>query len=200
MKVFMRVLMVAAAVVCGGMAFGVASPARAADKVWSIDEVIGNPNAPNTIIEYSSMTCPHCAHFMSDTFPKIKAELIDTGKVKLIHRDYPLDTLSLATAMIAHCSGDRYFAFLETFFKSQDSWAHATDPMTSVKSIARLGGMTADQVDACILNKQLMVDITDRRQEGLDKYKVESTPSFLVNGQLLAGAQPYEEFVKLLKK
>jgi protein-disulfide isomerase len=172
--------------------------AQAEDKPWPIDEVMGKDDAPITIIEYSSLTCPHCADFEEQTMPKVKAEWIDTGKAKLIYRDLPWDALAQATAMVAHCSGERYFAFVETFFRTQEQWARSQSPLTSIKSIAKLGGMSDDAVNKCLDDRDLLTQINARKDAGMKDYKVESTPSFIINGKLYSGFMPYDEFNKLL--
>jgi len=173
--------------------------AEAADKSWAIDEVMGKPDAPITIIEYSSLTCPHCAKFHADTMPQIKKDWIDTGKAKLIVRDFVWDPLAQAAAMISHCSGDRYFAFLDTFFHSQQNWLHAAQPLDAMKSIARLGGMSPDQVDKCLQDRALLSEILARKEDAEKTYGVDSTPTFIVNGKLVAaGDKDYDYFNKLL--
>jgi len=190
---FLSSLAVAALMLSGGTAFA------ATDKSWGIDEVLGKANAPITVIEYSSLTCPHCAKFHSDTLPQVKKDWIDTGKVKYIVRDFPLDGLAQAAAMISHCSGDRYFAFVDTFFHSQANWEHAANPVDALKGIARLGGMPADEVDKCLQDRQLLNEIEARKEDGEKVYSIDSTPTFVINGKAVSGDKPYEEFAKLLK-
>ena len=194
MKGFVRVMTLLAVLVIGGM-----SQAKAADKAWDIDKVMGKADAPITVIEYSSLTCPHCADFQKETFPKFKADWIDTGKVKFIHRDFPLDQVALAAAMVSECAGDRYFTFIDTFFAAQGTWARSADPLVAIKGIARLGGMSEAQVTSCLKDQALMSQIVTRKQAAVEDYKVESTPSFLINGKITAGALTYDDFVKLLK-
>jgi protein-disulfide isomerase len=182
-----------AALVIGGF-----STASAQDKPWAIDEVMGKADAPITIVEYSSLTCPHCAKFHKETFPKVKSEWIDTGKAKLIFRDLPWDALAQATAMISHCSGDRYFAFIDTFFRTQDQWARNPQPLAAIKTIAKLGGMGEEQVDKCIADSGLLNEINARKDDGMKRYNVDSTPSFIINGKLASGDMSYDEFSKLL--
>ena len=193
MRKFLSSLAVAALMLSGGTAFA------ATDKSWGIDEVLGKANAPITVIEYSSLTCPHCAKFHSDTLPQVKKDWIDTGKVKYIVRDFPLDGLAQAAAMISHCSGDRYFAFVDTFFHSQANWEHAANPVDALKGIARLGGMPADEVDKCLQDRQLLNEIEARKEDGEKVYSIDSTPTFVINGKAVSGDKPYEEFAKLLK-
>ncbi len=174
--------------------------ASGADKVWSIDEVLGKPDAPITVIEYASLTCPHCAEFEEKVIPRFKKEWIDTGKAKLIYRDYVWDAAAEAAAMISHCSGERYFTFVETFFHSQPNWMRSANPLASLKGIARLGGMSSEQVDSCLQNKALLNEILARKEDAEKLYAIHSTPSFIINGAVLTDVQPdYDAFVKLLK-
>lgn len=173
------------------------SAAQAADS-YPIDHVVGKADAPNTIIEYYSLGCPHCAAFHEETWPKLKAEWIDTGKAKFIFRDFPLDGRSLAAAMVAQCSGDRYVAFVDAYFRTQKSWGSADDALAAIKQVAKLGGMGDAQVDACWANESLLKQINARADEAKQK-GVDSTPTFFVNGKVVNGAQPYDAFVKNLK-
>lgn len=198
MRKFLLSLMFAGLLSLGGHA------SAATDKPWPIDEMMGKADAPITIIEYASLTCPHCADFAEKTLPEIKKNWIDTGKAKLIFRDFPTAPaqLAIAAAMISHCSGDseRYFLFLDTFFHSQASWERSNDPLGALKGIARLGGMTSDQVDKCLADKTLLQQINDRVTDGENVYNVDSTPSFIINGKLVgSGFMTYDEFAKILK-
>ncbi len=181
-----------AAAVSGG------TSTRAQEQTWSLDVTLGKADAPNTVIEYFSLNCPHCARFEADPFPKLKTELIDTGKVKWVMRDFPLNDVALAAAVIAHCSGDRYMAFVDAFFQTQANWAVAKDPIAAIKTVAHLGGMSDATVDKCLADDAMIKQINARAQEGTKLYKVDSTPSFLVNGKLTAGEMNYEAFMKLL--
>lgn len=177
----------------------VAPRAFAADKDWAIDEVLGRKDAPITIIEYSSLTCPHCARFHAETLPEIKKNWIDTGKAKLILRDFVWDPYAQAGAMLAHCSGERYFAFIETFYHSQANWLHAAQPLDALKGIARLGGMSLEESDKCLQNAALLNEINARKDDGEKRYGVESTPSFIINGKFaFSGEKDYDSVAKLL--
>lgn len=198
MRKFLLSLMFAGLVLLGGRA------SAAMDKPWPIDEVMGKADAPIVIIEYASLTCPHCADFAEKTLPEIKKNWIDTGKAKLIFRDFPTAPaqLAIAASMISHCSGDtdRYFLFLDTFYHSQQSWIRSNDPLAALKGIARLGGMSSDQVDKCLADKTLLQQLNDRVTDGETVYNVDSTPSFIINGKLVgSGFMTYDEFAKLLK-
>jgi len=183
--------------------FTLGAGAATADKPWPIDEIMGKPDAPITIIEYASLTCPHCADFAEKTLPQIKKDWIDTGKAKLIFRDFPTapGQLALAAAMISHCSGDsqRYFTFLDAFYHSQRNWIQASNPLEALKGIARFGGMSPDQVDKCLQDRNLLDQINARVGDAETRYNVDSTPSFIVNGKLIgSGFMTYDEFAKSL--
>jgi len=172
--------------------------AAAQEQVWSLDVTIGKADAPGTVVEYFSLNCPHCARFAADSFPRLKSEWIDAGKIKWVMRDFPLNDVSLAAAMIAHCSGDRYLAFVDAFFKTQNAWGAAKDPLSEIKTVARLGGMDSAAVDKCLTDNAMLQQINARSAEASDKFKIDSTPSFLVNGRLATGEMSYDAFVKLL--
>jgi protein-disulfide isomerase len=163
------------------------------------DRILGNPEAPITIVEYASLTCPHCAHFANDVLPDIKKEWIDTGKAKLVLRDYPLDEPALRAAMIARCAPpDRYYAFADTFFAAQEKWVRSPDYHEALARLAKLGGMSKEEFDACLKNTELENKIVEGRLKATQELDVNSTPTFFVNGSKLAGAPTKEEFEKLL--
>jgi len=163
------------------------------------DRILGNPEAPITIVEYASLTCPHCAHFANDVLPEIKKEWIDTGKAKLVLRDFPLDEPALRAAMITHCAPpDRYYAFADTFFAAQEKWVRSTDYREALARLAKLGGMGKEEFDACLANTALENKIVEGRLKASQELNVDSTPTFFVNGSKLAGAPTAEEFEKLL--
>ena len=167
------------------------------------DMVIGADNAPVTIVEYASLTCPHCARFHTETLPKLKSEYVDTGKVKYVFRDFPLDGLALRAAAIAHCAGpERYFTFLDVFFQQQANWTRGNDPeqmLASLKRLARTGGMSEAQIDDCLKNHKIQDSILASRMTGEKQFGVKSTPTLLINGQAYPGALPFDELDKILK-
>ena len=196
MKTLVRLFAVVA-----GLYAGVAS---AADKVetFAIDQVMGKADAPITIIEYASTTCGHCATLHKGALPKIKAEWVDTGKAKLIYRDFPTGPagLSIGASMIAHCSGpERYFGVLGLIMEQQDKWMRSNDPLDALKKSVRLAGMTGEDVDACLKRQDLANAIQERARAGSKTYNIESTPTLVINGKVVEGALPYEEFDKILK-
>jgi protein-disulfide isomerase len=163
------------------------------------DRILGNPEAPITIVEYASLTCPHCAHFANDILPEIKKEWIDTGKAKLVLRDFPLDEPALRAAMIARCAPpERYYAFADTFFAAQEKWVRSGDYREALARLAKLGGMGQAEFDTCIKNTELENKIVEGRLRATQELEVSSTPTFFVNGSKLAGAPTREEFEKLL--
>lgn len=163
------------------------------------DRVMGDADAPVTIIEYASLTCPHCAAFHGGALKDLKTRYIDTGKAKLIYRDFPLDQSALMASLMARCSGeDRYFGFIDILFRSQSNWSRSRDPKRSLMQIGRLGGMGADELEACFANEELQDGILTMRQEGTQVFNVQSTPSFVINGELHSGNMPIEELAKII--
>ena len=179
-----------------------APTARAAEPSFKIDQVLGRSDAPITIIEYASTTCPHCAHFHKTTLPRLKAEWIETGKAKLIFRDFPTGpkALSVGASMIAHCSGpDRYFGLLGLIMDQQDKWMNAQEPLAELKKLAKLAGMGEDKVDACLKDRDLLNAIDARAKDGYERLGVDSTPSLVIAGKVIPGAVSFDELDKALK-
>ena len=174
--------------------------ALAADVSYAAGEMaLGDKAAPVKVIEYASMTCPHCAHFAKDTFDDFKAKYIDTGKVYFIFREFPLDRLAFQASKVARCSGaERFWPMISVLFAQQAQWVPADDPIVALKKIGRLAGLSSEQVDACLEDKQLADLILANRLKGEKDDNVESTPSFVVNGKTHAGDMSLTEFDKLL--
>jgi protein-disulfide isomerase len=163
------------------------------------DRIFGNPDAPITIVEYASLTCPHCAHFANDVLPELKKRWIDTGKAKLVLRDFPLDEPALRAAMIARCAPpDRYYAYVDTFFAAQDKWVMARDYREALARLVKLGGMSKDEFDNCLKNTALENKIVEERLVASKELDVNSTPTFFINGTKFTGAPTVEEFDKVL--
>lgn len=199
----MRKIWLAFAVLClAGPLSGVPRAALAqalAPTATAEDRVLGRADAPITIIEYASLTCPHCAEFDRDTLPMIKKDWIDTGKARLVFRDFPLDGLALRAAMVARCAPpDRYFSFIDTLFQSQPTWGRARDPMEALGHIAKLGGMSDEQFQACMKDEKLADSVAASEDKAQKEYKVDSTPTFFINGTKLLGSVPYPAFDKAL--
>ncbi|MGF1474944.1 MAG: DsbA family protein [Geminicoccaceae bacterium] len=160
--------------------------------------VLGDPDAPVTMIEYSSLSCPHCAAFHADTLPQIKETYIDTGKVKLEFRDFPLNQSALVGSVVAHCDRDRFFPFLEVLFSNQRQWASKSDPVAAVRPIARLGGLSDSQLDACMADQELQERILDARIKGQDEHEVASTPTFVIAGETISGNHDFDVFAEAI--
>jgi protein-disulfide isomerase len=152
------------------------------------DQVLGNADAPVTIVEYASMTCPHCAAFHATTLPEIKTKYIDTGKAKLILREFPFDPRAEAAFMLSRCSNDKYYAMADVLFKQQSNWARAEDAQAALLQISKLAGFSQESFTACLTNQKLLEDIRAVRTRGADEFKVDSTPTFFINGDKYAGA------------
>ena len=164
-----------------------------------VEMALGSADAPLTITEHSSLTCGHCASFHAETLPKIKKAYIDTGKVRLVFRDFPLGKLALIASMLPHCAGpDRYFGFLEVLFRSQRTWAGSNNPLLELTRMARMGGMSEETVNACLNNQALFESIQKRAAEDGEKFDIESTPSFVIDGKTISGNLPFEEFQKVI--
>jgi len=190
----------AALAVALGLPPGASLAQDAADLPAVTDQVLGDPAAPVTIIEYSSLTCPHCAAFHTDTLPALKERFIDTGQAKLIARDFPLDQSALNAAVIAHCAGpDRYFAFLDALFASQSSWARSDDPRESLIQLAGLGGLSRDKAEACLASEAMQDAVLQVRLDGQEEFQISSTPSFIINGEMMTGNQSIDEFATLIE-
>lgn len=175
----------------------VAVPPAAAAGVAELlaDRSLGQETAPVTIIEYSSLTCPHCAQFHEEILPQIKSAYIDTGKARLIYRDYPLDPRALAAAMVARCvDPGRYYGFIALLYKDLQTWARSDDPVRDLKVRAQLAGLPPPEVDACLANQGLAKGIEERAQNARREFGIDSTPSFVINGRLVRGAQGFPDF------
>jgi protein-disulfide isomerase len=167
--------------------------------VMLADKVLGNPAAAVTMIEYSSLTCPHCASFHAVTLPQIKAAYLDTGKAKFIYRDFPFDTVGMSAAMVARCSGDRYFTVLDLLFQAQATWAGSLNPTSAIKTVVAPAGMTGAEVDACLAVADLRNGITNTKTAGQQQYGITGTPTFVIGSQIIVGAYPFATFDAVLK-
>jgi protein-disulfide isomerase len=167
------------------------------------DHVLGDPKAPITLIEYASFTCPHCAYFHTQILPEIKKKWIDTGKVRLIYRDFPLDQVAAKAAQIAECAGnDRYFGVIDLIFRGQATWATASDPVAELAKPLRIAGLGESEIKACLANEAKANEVVADFRGG-EALGVNSTPSLFINGTLYKGARSVEEldaaFAKLAK-
>ena len=165
------------------------------------DMVLGSDDAPVTIVEYASMTCPHCAHFHETTLPALKEKYIDTGKVKLIFREFPFDPRAAAAFMLARCAPkEQYFPLVDVLFKQQREWATAQDPRPPLLQIVKLAGFTQESFEACLKNQQVLDNVIAVKDKAEKDYKVDSTPTFFINGEKHSGALSIEEMSKIIDK
>jgi protein-disulfide isomerase len=182
------------------------SPARADDAPPSAADLsdagpngdfwIGSDKAPVTIIEYASMTCPHCAHFSATTFPELQKRYIDNGKVRYTLRTFPLDQLAAAGFMVAICGGkDKYMPIVETLFAKQPDWV-VQAPIEPLKTIAKQFGFTEDQFNQCLANQKVLDGIQQVRDHAVEKLAVNSTPTFFINGKKLIGDLSIDQMSK----
>ena len=162
------------------------------------DEAIGAANGPVTIVEYASMTCPHCAHFHQTTYPELKKKYVDTGKVRFIFREFPLDQLAAAASMLVRCAGkDKFFPLLEALFAQQSDWV-VQKPLQPLLALAKQAGFTQQTFDECLANQQILNGVEESRNRAANKFGVNSTPTFFINGKIFRGALTPEELDKQL--
>ena len=178
------------------------SAADVAKPVSLPDMALGSADAAVTITEYASMTCPHCAAFNAEVFPKIKAAYIDTGKVRYIFREFPLDIKAAAGSMLGRCiaKGDsgKYFAVIDLLFKSQGDWVMKNTTETLTR-IGKQAGLTQQQVEDCLKDQALLDKIAADQKYASEVLKVNSTPTFFINGEVIKGEASFEEFEKKIK-
>lgn len=159
------------------------------------DVVQGGDDSAVTIIEYASLTCPHCATFHETILKPFKPDYIDTGKVRFIYRDFPLDNAALAATVIARCGGEsKYVGFIDLFMAQQEKWRSAEQPLEELKRLAKFGGLTGEKVDACLKDTELGQSILDRARVGQEVFKVNSTPTIFINGEKFEGPMNLDGF------
>jgi len=168
--------------------------------IASDETFMGKADAPVTIIEYASFTCPHCANFHNNVLPPIKSEFIDKGQVRLVYRDFPLDNLALTASVVARCAGpDRYFPFVGALFSSQKNWASDRNPMVALSRIARLGGMSQADFESCLKKKEITEKVLAQRLDADKTYGVRSTPTIIINGDLYGGGLEVDQLRAVIK-
>ncbi len=201
MKTLGKVLALVAGLAIGATAHAADAPAPAGKKQPTYYEfVLGNPNAKVTVVEYASVTCPHCAKFFVESFPKIKQDYIDTGKIKYVYRDLPTPPreLSFAASQLARCvPNNKGMNMIEMLFKNQEAWMSAPD--TTLRGYAMLSGMSSADFDACMKNEAIYKELNQAVDRASNVYKVESTPTFFVGETKVAGEQ-YEPLKKAIDK
>ena len=163
------------------------------------DVWLGKEDAKVTIIEYASMTCPHCANFHEKIFPVLKEKYIDTGKVRFTLREFPFDPLATAAFMLARCNGnDRYYAMVDLLFAQQKAWSTAQKPAEALLATVRQAGFTQESFEACLKNQSIYDAVNPVRERGDKTFGVDSTPTFFINGQKSSGSLSVEELDKIL--
>lgn len=178
------------------------SPADVAKPVSLPDMALGPANATVTITEFASMTCPHCAAFNADVFPKIKSTYIDTGKIRYIFREFPLDIKAAAGSMLARCiakdDAGKYFAVVDMLFRQQGDWVMKNTTETLTR-IGKQAGLSQEQVEACLKDQALLDKIAADQKYAAEVLKVNSTPTFFINGDMIKGEASFDEFDKKIK-
>jgi protein-disulfide isomerase len=171
------------------------------------DRILGNMDAPITIIEYASMTCPHCASFHNTMMSDVKRELLATGKARLIFRDYPLDQFALRAAMMARCAPeDKYFDLVEVIFRNQERWTKSENTLKALAQLGNLAGMDDEFIAACMQNAELESAVLAGLREGQSLYRIKSTPSFVFNTQknenvkMITGIDSPTEMIETVNK
>lgn len=176
-----------------------ADPAQGNQESVLTEQSMGSEDAPVTMIEYSSLTCPHCADFHTDTLPKLKEQYIDTGKLRLVFRDFPLDPVATGAAMLAHCVGpDRYFGFLDALFRSQSTWAGSPQPIQELERLSRFAGLSPEQFRTCLQDRDLLQALQQRAEQAKAEHGITSTPTFIIEGEKLEGSLPLERFQSVI--
>ena len=165
------------------------------------EKVMGRDDAPVTIIEYSSLGCPHCAQFHRDTLPAIKKAYIDTGKVRLVYRDFPLGNLALAASMLARCTPpSRFFGMLEILFRNQAKWSTSNNPLGELERMGRMGGLSAADVDACLKSRPLSNAIRKVAEDAQRDFGIQSTPTFVIDDKSVPGALTFDELRTIIDR
>jgi len=162
------------------------------------DKQLGKDDAKVTIVEYASMTCPHCAHFAATTFPELKTKYIDTGKARYILREFPFDPSAEAGFMLARCAKDNYFPMVDVLFKQQPAWVGVNNTKDALLQISKLAGFTQESFEACLTDQKLLDDVRSVQKRGADEFKVDSTPTFFINGKTYKGAMSIEEISAII--
>jgi protein-disulfide isomerase len=159
------------------------------------DYVLGKADAPVTVVEYASMTCPHCARMSNDAIAKFEKEFVETGKARYVYRDFPLDQIAVRASVLARCNGkERYFPFVKALFADQMNWIRSPDPVKALEQVGRLGGVSPQKFESCLKDQSLVDKVLQSRLEGQKQYNIDSTPTFIVNGDKYSGEMSYPQF------
>ncbi|EEE45418.2 thioredoxin domain-containing protein [Roseibium alexandrii] len=165
------------------------------------DKILGDENAPVTIVEYASMTCGHCANFHERTWPDLKKDYIETGKVRFIFREFPLDPVASAAFMLARCAPqEKYFDIVDIMFEEQRAWAFTDNPYQSLLDFSKQIGFTQESFEECLTNQGLLDAVNAVRERGANEFGVNSTPTFFINGEKHSGALSIDEMGKIIEE
>jgi protein-disulfide isomerase len=177
------------------------APATAADidvDAAMSERALGNADAPVTIVEYASMTCPHCASFHAETWPELKKRYVDTGKVRFVFSNFVLNAIDLRASMMARCApAPQFFGLTDVLFKTQNAWARAADPVAEMAKIGRLAGMKQETIESCLASEPLANALVAMRQQGTEA-GVASTPTFIINGERVVGGHSIDELAEII--
>lgn len=186
-----------------GLGVGIgAAPAQAIEQAKLMADTglpelsVGPADAKVTIVEYASMTCPHCSRFHNEVYPKLKEKYVDTGKVRIVFREFPLDNLAAAASMLARCAGEgKALPMVGVLFSKMDDWAYVRDkPVPALFELAKQAGFTKESFETCLKDQELLDKILAQRKKASEEFGVKSTPSFFINGQPFTDAQTVEKF------
>jgi len=163
------------------------------------DVAIGSATAPITIVEYASLSCPHCASFHASVFPALKSAYIDTGKVRFIFRDYPLNETAFTATIVARCGGaENYLQLASLFLSTQDEWIRAEDWMTRIEEIGVRGGVDRQRINACFKDGPLFESVNERKSAAAATHGRFGTPTFIINGQMYRGRDDFQSMSQAL--
>jgi protein-disulfide isomerase len=204
---------IAAAIALSGCGGGAGGPAPPIDKATYVppqqelmapgplgERVLGKATAPVTVIEYVSLTCPHCANFQKTLFPRVKKEFIDTGKVRYIVREFPIGHMSGAAAIVNRCAPeDKYFFLLNQFLTRQPEWVSQEVRPDALYSVAKSSGMTRETFDKCLSNQTIIDGLTEVKQRGR-QFGVIGTPTFFINGRKAQGEVTFDEIKAMIEQ
>ena len=178
-----------------------ATAALVAQPVSLPDMALGPAKAPVTVTEYASMTCPHCAAFGENVFPMLRSKYIDTGKVRFVFREFPIDIKAAAASMLARCIANddagKFFGAIDTLFKQQDRLM--ADTKDTLKLIGKQGGLSEQAVETCAKDQRLLDKLSADQKFAYEVLKVDATPTFFINGERLKGAMSFEELDEKIK-
>ncbi len=162
---------------------------RIVDTIEALEnKTLGKTDAPIKMIEFASLTCGHCAKFHNEVMPSIKKKYIDTGKIFFTYKDFPLDKFALKASIISRCSGnEKFFSFLDVFYKKQSSWTRTQDPFKSLIKIAKVGGIKDEDIKVCVSNKSIEDGLLKDRLDSSKKFDITATPTIYLNGEKYNG-------------